>query len=155
MSKSKKKQKARERGEGENTPLEFVVPKSAFVPGPVEELPLEAEDDGETLELPAPKAQALDEKLFHDAIEAATRAGVMREEGDRLCYLYNGDTLSLKYMEPTDTEGAFVLIAAFRLGVVYQVRNGTQVVYKAGDWEADIHKLATSERVEPEDEGEE
>lgn len=158
MSKSRKKQKARERGHAEFGPpaQEPSEVLESVIPGIVEELPVEEDDDDEPeLALPEQREQALDESLFHDAIEAATRAGVMREEGDRLTYLYNGDTLSLKYMEPTDTEGAFLLIAAFRRGVVFQVRNGKQVVYQPGDWEAEIRRLATTEPVEEHGDGDE
>lgn len=145
MSKSRKKQKARERGQQDApAPLEPIAP--------VED-DLDDEDDGEpSLALPDERPQDLSEGLFHDAIEAASRAGVMREEGDRIAYVYNGEQLSLKYVEPSDTEGAALMIAAFRRGVVFQVRDGVQVVYQPGDWEAEIRRLAVMEPVEPEDE---
>lgn len=141
MSKSRKKQKARERAQQEQ-------PSEALEPVEVDE----DEDDGvEALELPELRPQALSEGIFHEAVEAAGRCGVMREEGDRIAYLYNGPELSMKYVEPSDTEGATMMIAAFRRGVVFQVRDGVQVVYQPGEWEEEIRRLAKTEAVDEEE----
>lgn len=133
MSKSKKKQRARARAQEE---LQAVVPAA---PQP-ENDDFDEPDDGPSLALPEHHPTPVDQALFDRVVAAAIHAGQMREEGDRLVYLYNADTLALKYTEPGEGEGelARVMVAAFRQGVVYQVEGDRQLVYRPGDWEAQL-----------------
>jgi hypothetical protein len=134
MSKSKKKQTARKRAQ-EDVPTELPL---------VEEDDFDEPDDTPSIALPERKPQPLNEALYEQAVAAATAHGVMREEGEALAYLYNGDTLSMKFVEaPEDTdEPDRLMIAAFRQGVVFQTEGQTQVVYQPGDWEQEIARLA-------------
>ncbi len=111
MSKSSKKQKARERAretEG-GAPAPPASPQAAG-------------------------ATAVDEALFERVAEAVMLAGEPHEEGDRQVWLYNGDTLSIKYVEEDDQHPRRLMVAAFRRGVVYQVEGDRQVVHQPGDW---------------------
>lgn len=130
MSKSKKKQTARKRA--------------------TEQPPEEA------LELPTPKETPLNQALYDAIVAAATKAGQMREEGERMSWVYNGDAVALKYTEADETQPARILVAAFRQGVVFQVEGDRQVVYQPGPWEQELEKLEPSEDdEEDEDEDEE
>jgi hypothetical protein len=138
MSKSRKKQRARERAlEAETTPQPAVE--------------LEAVE-----ELPPPEPTPLNEALYDLAIRAATQAGQMREEGERLAWVFNGDAIALKYTEPGEAEDqpARLLIAAFRQGVVFQVEGERQVVYQPGPWEAELTRLTTLEPPEDDEDDE-
>src|SRR4051812_1641012 len=95
MSKSKKKQAARKRAtEADSTPgteLESSVP--ALEPELDEDF--DEPDDAPSLALPERQPQPLNEALYEQALAAATAHGTMREEGEALAYLFNGETLSL------------------------------------------------------------
>lgn len=138
MSKSRKKQQARKRAESDTfEPVEPLAPEPESEPA---------------LALPQVRETPLDEPLYHALVEAATRAGAMREEGEQLAYVYNGDTLAIKYVEPgEDGQPATLMAAAFRQGVVYQARGETQLVYKPGDWEKGLAAIAAAEPDEDED----
>ncbi|MDB5099461.1 MAG: hypothetical protein JWM80_3882 [Cyanobacteria bacterium RYN_339] len=129
MSKSKKKQKARERVR-EEAPL-----------APPPEAPDATEEPA--LALPERKPMPLDQGLYDRVVAAATKAGQLREEGDRLTWVYNGDAVAMKYTEPGEAENepARVLVAAFRQGVVFQVEGETQLAYQPGAWELELDKL--------------
>jgi hypothetical protein len=154
MSKSKKKQRARERSKeelsGPDATLETVIPLAT---APTVDDNLDDDFDDEeagappALGLPERKDMPIDQVLFDRAVAAAINAGVMREEGDRLCYLFNGESIALKYTEPgeEDDQPARLLIAAFRQGVVFQVEGDRQVVYQPGNWEQELERLATLE----------
>lgn len=156
MSKSKKKQTARKRA-ADGAPgapemeLESTVP--ALEPE-LEDDEFDEPDDGPSLALPEKQAQPLNETLYEQAVAAATAHGVMREEGESLAYLYNGETLSLKFVEAAEgtDEPDRLMIAAFRQGVVFQTEGQTQVVYKPGEWEQEIARLADTPPAEPGDE---
>jgi hypothetical protein len=158
MSKSRKKQKVRERAQQ--------AEQAGFVPGQAPEAgpgaavpapprprqpqaarPAAPKAAEPTLSLPKPSQQPLNQAVFDLAVQAATNQGVMREEGERLSYLYNGEALAVKYVEPGPggQPGASVMVAAFKRGVVYQVNDGRQVVYQPGDWEQNLQALAAAE----------
>lgn len=141
MSKSRKKQQARKRETAtrEGEALEHHVHAAPLLDAEEDE-----RDDTPALALPEKREMPLDQALFDRVVATATRAGVMREEGDRLVYLYNGDTVALKFVEPGEgaDEPARILVAAFRQGVVYQVEGDRQVVYRPGPWEAALDQLA-------------
>jgi hypothetical protein len=155
MSKSKKKQRARERskdelGNTEPAPL-TVIPLAPTDAANDDGADLDDPDDQEpALALPDHKDMPLDQQLFDRAVTAAIQAGQMREEGDRLCYLFNGESVAMKYTEPGEEDGqpARLLIAAFRQGVVFQVEGDRQVVYQPGPWERELEALAA---LEPDD----
>jgi hypothetical protein len=126
MSKSKKKQKARERAQ-------------------------EVAREDQPMALPVRKEMPLDQALYDRVVAAATRAGQMREEGDRMSYVYNGDAVAMKYTEADEKEPARVLVAAFRQGVVFQVEGDRQVVYQRGPWEQELDELEPA--TDDEDEG--
>ncbi|HEY9720494.1 MAG TPA: hypothetical protein V6D47_00660 [Oscillatoriaceae cyanobacterium] len=138
MSKSRKKQQARKRAEDQT-----VETVELLGPGP---------DEEPALALPEKRETALHEALYTVLVEAATRVGVMREEGEQLAYVYNGDTISLKYVEPGEEgQPATLMVAAFRQGVVYQAHGETQLVYKPGEWEQAIAALASTEPADEDD----
>lgn len=147
MSKSRKKQRARAQNQ-----------QDAVVAHLTKTVPV-AETAPEVTPPASPEkpAQPLNQALYDLAVAAATNAGQMREEGDRLSWVYNGDALAMKYTEPGDEDSspARLMVAAFRRGVVFQVEGERQVVYQAGDWEAELTRLATAEAAAPEDEGDE
>jgi hypothetical protein len=116
MSKSKKKQTARKRATEQ----------------PPEEV---------AMDLPAPKELPLNQALHDRIVAAATRAGQMREEGERMSWVYNGDAVALKYTEGDEAQPARILVAAFRQGVVFQVEGDRQVVYQPGAWEQELDRL--------------
>lgn len=123
MSKSRKKQRARAQ-----------APQHTASPAPAEP----------TLALPEKQPQALNEALYERVVRTATHAGQFREEADRLVYLYNGPTIAVKYVEPSEDAGkeADILVAAFRRGVVFQVIDGQQMVYQPGDWEDELERIS-------------
>jgi hypothetical protein len=163
VSKSKKKQAARKRAtEGGLVPDGPQVVE-AYLAAPDEaagddapDAEFDEFDDGPSLALPTKQAQPLNEALYEKALAAVTGHGVMRDEGDALSYLYNGDTLSMKFTEGAEGTGDpdRLMIAAFRKGVVFQTEGETQVVYQPGDWEAEITRLAGMPAAEPDDEPE-
>src|SRR4051812_15254520 len=113
MSKSKKKQTARKR----------VADQPAEEP---------------VVALPERQEMPLNQALYDRVVAAATKAGQMREEGDRLTWVYNGDAVAMKYTEPDEQAPARILVAAFRQGVVFQVEGEKQVAYQPGPWELEL-----------------
>lgn len=84
---------------------------------------------------PAPAAPVSgDPALQARIVEAVTTHGESHSDGDITTWLYNGDTLSIKYVAPTATQPLRLMVAAFRQGVVFQVEGETQQVLKRGDW---------------------
>lgn len=156
MSKSKKKQAARKRtAEGASSAPEMELESTVPALEPeLEDDDFDEPDDTPSLAMPEKQAQPLNEALYEQAVAAATAHGVMREEGEALAYLYNGETLSMKFVEaPEGTEEPDrLMIAAFRQGVVFQTEGHSQVVYKPGDWEREIARLADTPPAEPGDE---
>ena len=122
MSKSHKKQKERERAR-------------AAEPGATPAPEAEARPPASPR---AAGATAVDEALFEQVAEAVMLAGEPHEEGDRQAWLYNGDTLSIKYVEEDDAAPRRLMVAAFRRGVVFQVEGDRQVVHQPGDWVASL-----------------
>jgi hypothetical protein len=108
MSKSHKKRKARERATTSEGP-------SAAAEAPAQ------------LKAPA----ALDEALLARVLRAVKGAGQPDGPGT---WVYNGDTLSIKLVEGDATTPRRLLVAAFQLGVVFQVEGDRQVVRRQGDW---------------------
>jgi hypothetical protein len=157
MSKSKKKQVARERAqqaEGEGAiPRSFAPPAGAAPVRPPKQAPAPAPE----VRMPAsPRAASgtpVDEALFERVAEVAELVGQPLDEGERQAWAYNGDTFSIKYVEEGEDPEAQprrLMVAAFRLGVVYQVEGDRQVVYQPGDWEARAQALLDADATTPE-----
>lgn len=142
MSKSAKKQKERERARqaelaaGAPTgPEAFPAVEGAAAPPPAPRpKPAPAPEVQPPLSPKAAGATAVDEDLFETVAEAAMMAGEPREEGEAQAWVYNGDTLAIKYVEETDDTPRRLMVAAFRQGVVFQVEGDKQVVHRPGDW---------------------
>lgn len=139
MSKSTKKQKERERAREAELALSPPVTPPAVAPQarPPAAPPAAAAPQAQPPASPqAAGATAVDEALFEQVAEAAMHAGEPREEGDRQAWVYNGETLSIKYVEEDEDAPRRLMVAAFRQGVVFQVEGDRQVVHKPGDWVA-------------------
>ncbi|MEB3328146.1 MAG: hypothetical protein VKQ33_02810 [Candidatus Sericytochromatia bacterium] len=108
MSKSTKKQRLRARAQAP----EAAVPATA--PAPV----------------PAPRP--VDEALYARVLAAVQAAGQQDGPGT---WLYNGETVSIKLVEGGADAPRRLLVAAFQLGVVYQVEGDREVVRRPGSWE--------------------
>ena len=130
MSKSAKKQTERERAQAaERAAAQGAGPEAAGTPTPAG-----ADQAQPPMSPKAAGATAVDEALFEQVAEAAMLAGEPREEGEAQAWLYNGDTLSIKYVEEGEGTPRRLMVAAFRQGVVFQVEGDRQVVHRAGAW---------------------
>jgi hypothetical protein len=67
-------------------------------------------------------------------VAAVMAHGEAHTENEIETWLYNGDTLSIKYVAPTGTQPLRLMVAAFRQGIVFQVEGETQQALKRGDW---------------------
>ncbi|MEB3285011.1 MAG: hypothetical protein VKN33_06980 [Candidatus Sericytochromatia bacterium] len=67
-------------------------------------------------------------------IDAVTTHGEAHREGEVTTWLYNGDTLSIKYVAAGPTQPLRLMVAAFRQGVVFQIEGEQQQVLKRGEW---------------------
>lgn len=121
MSKSAKKQKERARAQAAEAAA--AAPNAMAADAP--RMPASPKAAGAT---------GVDEALFEKVAEAAMLAGEPREEGERQAWVYNGDTLSIKYVEEDDAHPRRLMVAAFRQGVVFQVEGDRQVVNSPGPW---------------------
>lgn len=124
MSKRDKKRRDRNRAPGETT---AGTPEAGPAP-------------------PQTPPQPVDAALLARVAAAAEAVGNRVEEGDRVLYLYNGETLAIKYVASPEPSA---LVAAFRLGVVFQVEGDRQLRYAPGDWEEDLARLAGRAPAEP------
>lgn len=124
MSKSRKRQTARKNADA-GAPF-APLPAAGFASAPAD-------------------APGLDPALYERLVAIVSDIGEEREEGDRLAYVYNGDAISAKYVEGNDDEPASLLVAAFKLGVVLQVRGDQLVRYQPGAWLQQLEHLALSE----------
>jgi hypothetical protein len=85
-----------------------------------------------------PAPVAADPALQARIIKAVTTHGESHTEGEIETWLYNGETLSIKYVAPTASQPLRLMVAAFRQGIVFQVEGATQQVLKRGEWVASL-----------------
>jgi hypothetical protein len=120
MSKSYKKQRERERAR------QGAVEGSAEMPGQTPQAPLGLEIKGKPLKI----------ALYESIVSTLKRVGEQQAEGDRNAWIYNGEALAMKHLEPDS-----LLVAAFKQGVVFQSQGDRQIIYKPGAWEAVLGEL--------------
>jgi hypothetical protein len=82
------------------------------------------------------KPLVLDRVLYDRICDTVRAWGVSALEGGRLTHVYNGETLSIKYVagDAADGRGERVMVEAFRQGIVFQMEDGQLLVQMSGAW---------------------
>ncbi|MEB3196414.1 MAG: hypothetical protein VKP62_04350 [Candidatus Sericytochromatia bacterium] len=96
--------------------------------------PTEATAPRDAADLPTEATSPRDEALFARLVTIATQHGEAIAQDGCQVWVYNGDTVSIKYVEALGDAPERLMVAAFRQGVVFQVRGTRQLALRRGPW---------------------